>query len=212
MRAKREPAGVGAPNGLENNLTKNFLSQPVSGSQPRFQKPDILDVIGAHVELRRCGKEFVGRCPFHHDKTPSFTVNESKQVFFCHGCNTGGDVIRFVELIEQTDFKGALKSLSIQNDSERPPSITESRKLAGRRAEVWANKQRATFNVMIADKLEERDLADGLGDFELAEAIDRELVLIRGFYDALEYPSGVAEMLALRVSIEALTDSAEGPL
>ena len=73
---------------------------------------NLLDLVQQHVRLRKQGREYTGLCPFHQEKTPSFWVNEQMQSWYCFGCQRGGDVIRFQELIEKTDFKGALDSLA----------------------------------------------------------------------------------------------------
>ena len=72
----------------------------------------LLDLVQQHVRLRKQGREYTGLCPFHQEKTPSFWVNEQMQSWYCFGCQRGGDVIRFQELIEKTDFKGALDTLA----------------------------------------------------------------------------------------------------
>jgi DNA primase len=53
---------------------------------------DIVDIVSAHVHLRKRGKNFIGLCPFHNEKTPSFTVSEDKQIYHCFGCGAGGNV------------------------------------------------------------------------------------------------------------------------
>ncbi|MFN2569015.1 MAG: DNA primase [Candidatus Dormibacteria bacterium] len=73
---------------------------------------DIIDVIGSQVPLRKAGREHVGLCPFHGEKTPSFTVSRQKQVWFCHGCGQGGDVFSFVMRIDHADFPQALETLA----------------------------------------------------------------------------------------------------
>lgn len=73
---------------------------------------DIVDLIGEHVSLKRRGKEFVGLCPFHPDKTPSLNVNPSKRIFKCFACGAGGDVIRFVQLRERVEFSEAVRILA----------------------------------------------------------------------------------------------------
>lgn len=173
------------------------------------RKPDILDVVGQRVDLRRHGKEFTGLCPFHGDKTPSFTVNESKQVFFCHGCHEGGDVISFIRKLDALSFPEALQALGVDSEHKARPKLTASRKRAAEVAVVWAREQRARFNFLLAEKLEQRDYADERNDCELAEIFDREITLLRGFYDALEYPRGIAELLTIRASIEQITDGAQ---
>ena len=61
---------------------------------------DIVDVIGEYVTLKRAGTSYKGLCPFHKEKTPSFSVSSDKQIFHCFGCGLGGDVIRFVMHVE----------------------------------------------------------------------------------------------------------------
>ena len=61
---------------------------------------DITRVVSDYVALRGAGNALKGLCPFHSEKTPSFTVNRDKQLFFCHGCKVGGDVFEFVKLAE----------------------------------------------------------------------------------------------------------------
>ncbi len=73
---------------------------------------DILEVVGGYVALHRAGREHVGLCPFHAEKSPSFSVSQEKQVFHCHGCGAGGDVFSFVERIEGVDFPRALEILA----------------------------------------------------------------------------------------------------
>lgn len=79
----------------------------------------ILEVIEPYSLLRRHGREYRGLCPFHSEKNPSFSVNPVKGLFYCHGCHEGGDVFRFIELIEGLDFKGALAHLGF-NEQPRP--------------------------------------------------------------------------------------------
>jgi DNA primase len=73
---------------------------------------DIVDVISQHVRLKKRGKNFVGLCPFHQEKTPSFTVSAEKQVFHCFGCAKGGNVFTFVMEIEKVSFTEAVRSLA----------------------------------------------------------------------------------------------------
>ena len=73
---------------------------------------DILDIVAEHVELRRRGKNFFGLCPFHAEKTPSFSVAPDKQIFHCFGCGAGGNVITFLMEYEKISFTEALQSLA----------------------------------------------------------------------------------------------------
>lgn len=73
---------------------------------------DIVDVIGAHLQLKRLGGSFVALCPFHKEKTPSFHVNPSRQIFHCFGCQKGGDVFTFVKEYENVEFAEAVRRLA----------------------------------------------------------------------------------------------------
>ena len=76
------------------------------------RKNDIVDVIGKYVQLEQRGSNFWGKCPFHHEKTASFSVNSSGQFFYCFGCRKSGDVITFIMEIESLDFNDAVKFLA----------------------------------------------------------------------------------------------------
>jgi DNA primase len=73
---------------------------------------DIVDVIAQYVQLKKRGKSYVGRCPFHQEKTPSFTVSQEKQVYHCFGCGAGGNVFGFVMQYEKVEFVEAVRSLA----------------------------------------------------------------------------------------------------
>jgi len=75
-------------------------------------RADIAEIVGAHVRLRRAGRNFVGLCPFHNEKTPSFTVNLERGFFHCFGCGVGGTVFDFLMKIEGLSFPEALQSLA----------------------------------------------------------------------------------------------------
>ncbi|MFW6155052.1 MAG: DNA primase [Planctomycetota bacterium] len=78
------------------------------------QATDIVDLVGRYVTLRRRGKDHVGLCPFHQEKTPSFTVSPSKQMFKCFGCGAGGGVFQFVMLQQKVTFPEAVRLLAEQ--------------------------------------------------------------------------------------------------
>lgn len=75
-------------------------------------KNDIVDTISKYVDLKRIGSNYKGLCPFHNEKTPSFTVSEEKQIFHCFGCGEGGDVFSFIMKQENVEFVDALKMLA----------------------------------------------------------------------------------------------------
>jgi DNA primase len=73
---------------------------------------DMLDVVGARTPLRKAGARYVGRCPFHEERTPSFSVNAVEKLYYCFGCGAGGDLISFVKETENLDFTGAVEWLA----------------------------------------------------------------------------------------------------
>src|SRR6266567_4571085 len=75
---------------------------------------DIVEVIGSYFPLKRAGANFKALCPFHQEKTPSFTVSPSRQTFHCFGCGAGGSVFRFVMDYEHTDFPSAVRKLAVR--------------------------------------------------------------------------------------------------
>ncbi len=81
---------------------------------------DIVDVISQYVILKRSGRNFFGLCPFHKEKSPSFSVSPDKQIFHCFGCGVGGNVIHFVSKIENLDFKDTLELLANRANIELP--------------------------------------------------------------------------------------------
>lgn len=73
---------------------------------------DIVDIVSQYVTLKRSGRNFLGLCPFHKEKTPSFSVSTDKQIFHCFGCGVGGNVIHFVSKIESVNFRESIEILA----------------------------------------------------------------------------------------------------
>jgi DNA primase len=94
---------------------------------------DIVDVIGSHLQLKKAGASFVALCPFHKEKTPSFHVNPSRQIFHCFGCQKGGDVFTFVQEYENVDFGEAVRRLAeragIVLETNQTPGQSRTREL-----------------------------------------------------------------------------------
>jgi len=94
---------------------------------------DIVDIIGAHVPLKRNGANFVCLCPFHKEKSPSFNVNPSRQIFRCFGCGKGGDVFAFVKEYENLDFMDAVRRLAerarIPLEMDNDPAVRDQRSI-----------------------------------------------------------------------------------
>src|SRR5690348_11069230 len=76
------------------------------------QQADIVRVIGEYVRLKKSGQNFAGLCPFHSEKTPSFSVNASKQFYYCFGCGVGGDVFKFVMEMDKIAFPEAVRAVA----------------------------------------------------------------------------------------------------
>lgn len=85
---------------------------PESTVREIIARLDIVEVVGEYVELKRQGQNYVGLCPFHSEKTPSFTVSPSKQMFYCFGCGAGGNVLSFVMKKENLPFREAIETLA----------------------------------------------------------------------------------------------------
>jgi len=97
---------------------------------------DIVDVISSYVRLKKRGKNFVGLCPFHQEKTPSFNVSPDKQMYYCFGCGNGGNVITFISQLEKVSFIEAIRTLAERAGIALPsesttdsPEATESETL-----------------------------------------------------------------------------------
>src|SRR5205807_2658713 len=73
---------------------------------------DMAAVVSARTQLRRVGARYLGRCPFHDERTPSFSVNATDKLYYCFGCGAKGDLITFVRETEQLDFAGAIEWLA----------------------------------------------------------------------------------------------------
>jgi DNA primase len=82
---------------------------------------DIVDFVSEYLTLKKAGRNFTGLCPFHQEKTPSFTVNRDKQIFYCFGCGEGGNVITFLMKIADKTFPEAIKDLAAKTGVILPP-------------------------------------------------------------------------------------------
>lgn len=108
-------------------------------------KIDIEDVISSHVNLKRRGKTLVGLCPFHNEKTPSFTVYPESRSFYCFGCGAGGDVISFVRRMENLDYIEAVKSVAQMAGVSMPEDGYDDTLSKQRQRLLSANREAARF-------------------------------------------------------------------
>jgi DNA primase len=115
------------------------------------QQADIVRVVGEYVRLKKTGKDFSGLCPFHQEKTPSFTVSPIKQIFYCFGCGKGGDVYNFVMEMEKCEFPEAVKvvaekcGIAVPRQKERSPE--ERKENQQRSVLVEMHREAQTFFV-----------------------------------------------------------------
>jgi DNA primase len=113
------------------------------------QQADIVRVIGEYVRLKKSGQNFSGLCPFHQEKTPSFSVSPVKQMYYCFGCGKGGDVFQFVMELEKSPFPEAVRTvaekcgIAIPKPRERSPE--ERRENQQRTSLVDMHREAAAF-------------------------------------------------------------------
>jgi len=103
-------------------LSNIFIEDILGGDRvPRYlqssidevlNRSDIVDIASSYVTLKRNGSDYVGLCPFHREKTPSFHISSDKQLFYCFGCGSGGNIIDFIGKIENLDFIDTIKFLA----------------------------------------------------------------------------------------------------
>ena len=95
-----------------------------------FETARIEEVVGDFVSLKKRGVNYIGNCPFHNEKTGSFSVSPERQMFKCFGCGVGGSVINFIQKIENLEFVDSLKFLAelynIQIQWDGNPNITQN--------------------------------------------------------------------------------------
>jgi len=109
---------------------------------------DIVDLVSGYVSLKKTGKNHTGLCPFHAEKTPSFSVNPDKQIFHCFGCGAGGDVFKFIELQEGLNFPDAVRALAGRAGISLP---TDSR---SRGQDKKSEDERKVLLEIVADAVE----------------------------------------------------------
>ncbi len=94
---------------------------------------DLVELVGQYVPLRRAGTNYVARCPFHDERTPSFNVSPDKGMYFCFGCKASGDAFRFYEQMEGASFGEALRALAERAGVEIPETRDPERIAEDRR-------------------------------------------------------------------------------
>ncbi len=129
-------------------LNENFI-------QDLKMKTDIYDIVSTYVTLKKRGRTYVGLCPFHNEKTPSFTVYPDTESFYCFGCGAGGDAVGFMKRIENLDYIDAVKALAQRAGLQMPDESTYDDSLAKKRRKILEiNRETAKFfnSYMMSDE------------------------------------------------------------
>ena len=170
-----------------------------------IEKNDIVDVISQYMKLKKSGRNYIGLCPFHSEKTPSFNVSPDKQLFYCFGCGVGGNVSTFIQKIEKLNYPESLTFLAERAGIEIKVAPNEKEKEKSRRKKLLykINREAARFfynnlksNASAIKYLKDRGLSieivkkfglgysldswDSLKNFMAANGISSELVYSAG--------------------------------
>lgn len=140
------------------------------------QAADIVEVVSAHTDLRRQGARYVGLCPFHEERTPSFSVEPQEKLYHCFGCGVGGDVIKFVEEKEGLGFSDAVELLAdrygVELEREQEDPRAEARRQRRRRLEQLLERAAAFY----ANYLWESDEAAKARDYLAGRGLGEEVL------------------------------------
>ena len=142
------------------------------------QTADIVEVISAHTDLRRQGARWVGLCPFHEERTPSFSVDAQEKLYHCFGCGVGGDVIKFVEEKEGRGFSEAVELLAdrygVELEREQEDPRAEARRQHRRRLEQLLDRTAAFYSSYLWESKEAGKARDYLAGRGLEEQVLRD--------------------------------------
>jgi DNA primase len=142
------------------------------------QTADIVEVISAHTDLRRQGARWVGLCPFHDERTPSFSVDAQEKLYHCFGCGVGGDVIKFVEEKDGLGFSEAVELLAdrygVELEREQEDPRAEARRQRRRRLEQLLDRTASFYSSYLWESKEAAKAREYLAERGLAEATLRD--------------------------------------
>jgi DNA primase len=141
------------------------------------QAADIVEVISAHTDLRRQGVRYVGLCPFHDERTPSFSVEPTEKLYHCFGCGVGGDVIKFVEEKDGLNFAEAVELLAdrygVELEREQEDPRAEAKRQRRRRLEQLLDRAAAFYSSYLWESEEAGKARDYLARRGLREEVLR---------------------------------------
>jgi DNA primase len=141
------------------------------------QAADIVEVISAHTDLRRQGARYTGLCPFHDERTPSFSVEPTEKLYHCFGCGVGGDVIKFVEEKDGLNFAEAVELLAdrygVELEREQEDPRAEARRQHRRRLEQLLDRAAAFYSSYLWESEEAGKARDYLARRGLGEEVLR---------------------------------------
>jgi len=141
------------------------------------QAADIVEVISAHTDLRRQGARYVGLCPFHDERTPSFSVEPQEKLYHCFGCGVGGDVIKFVEEKDGLNFAEAVELLAdrygVELEREQEDPRAEAKRQRRRRLEQLLDRAAAFYSSYLWESEEAGKARDYLARRGLGEEVLR---------------------------------------
>lgn len=141
------------------------------------QAADIVEVVSAHTDLRRQGARYVGLCPFHDERTPSFSVEPTEKLYHCFGCGVGGDVIKFVEEREGMNFTEAVELLAdrygVELEREQEDPRAEAKRQRRRRLEQLLDRAGAFYANYLWESEEAAKARDYLAGRGLREEVLR---------------------------------------
>lgn len=147
-----------------------------------LDRTDIVDVVDRRVKLKKAGKNYSACCPFHQEKTPSFSVNPEKQFYYCFGCGAGGNALGFIMDYERMEFREAIESLAQAAGIELPPEEADAAPQVDHQKPLYEAMEKATrvyesqlrkhpSRVRVVDYLKQRGLSGEIArDFRLGFA------------------------------------------
>ncbi len=141
------------------------------------QTADIVEVVSAHTDLRRQGARWVGLCPFHEERTPSFSVDAQEKLYHCFGCGVGGDTIKFVEEKEGLSFTDAVELLAdrygVDLEREKEDPQAEARRQTRRRLEELLDRTAVFYAAYLWDSTEAEGARSYMAERGLGEEVLR---------------------------------------